>query len=66
MFCVWSVPPGGLFPTVEAKEAEVKKLLQDKDLELEEMSKRLKEQEREKQSELLKLQMEVDWELCSV
>lgn len=47
------------FPTVEAKDTEVKKLLEEKDLDLEEMKKRLKEQERERQSELLKLQMEV-------
>ena len=47
------------FLTVEAKDAEVKKLLKKKDVDLEEMKKRLKDQERERQSELLKLQMEV-------
>lgn len=45
---------------MEAKNAEVKHLLEKKDRDLEEMKKRLKEQEREKQSELLKLQMEVN------
>lgn len=47
-------------PTVEAKAAEAKKLLEKKDADVEEMKKRLKEQERERQSELLKLQMEVN------
>lgn len=51
------------FLTVEAQDAEVKKLLEKKDLDLEEMKKRLKNQERERQSELLKLQMEVNEEL---
>lgn len=45
--------------TVEAKDSEVKKLLEMKDLQLEEMKETLKKQERERQSELLKLQMEV-------
>lgn len=49
--------------TVEAKDAEVKNLLEKKDLDLEEMKKRLKDQERERQSELLKLQMEVNEKL---
>lgn len=44
---------------MEAKDAEVRRLLEEKHLDLEEMKKRLKEQERERQSELLKLQMEV-------
>lgn len=48
---------------MEAKDAEVKELLEKKDLELEEMKKRLKDQERERQSELLKLQMEVNAKL---
>lgn len=47
------------FATVEAKTLEVKMLLEAKDLDLEEMKKRLKDQEKEKQSELLKIQMEV-------
>ncbi len=51
------------FLTVEAKDAEVKNLLEKKDLNLEEMKKRLKDQERERQSELLKLQMEVNRKL---
>lgn len=45
---------------MKAKDVEVKKMLGEKNLELEEMKKRLKDQEREKQSELLKLQMEVN------
>lgn len=49
--------------TVEAKDAEVKNQLEKKDLDLEEMKKRLKDQERERQSELLKLQMEVNEKL---
>lgn len=49
----WSV-------TVEAKDSEVKKLLEKTDRDLGEMKKRLKTQERESQSELLKLQMEVN------
>lgn len=48
------------FLTVETKDAEVKKLLKKKDVDLEEMKKKLKDQERERQSELLKLQMEVN------
>lgn len=47
------------FPTVEAKDLEVKMLLEAKDSDLEQMKKRLKDQEREKQSELLKIQLEV-------
>lgn len=50
--------------TVEAKDAEVKKLLEKKDQDLEEMKKRLKNQEKERQSELLKIQMEVNEEIC--
>lgn len=45
---------------MKAKEAEAKKLLEKKNADVEEMKKRLKEQERERQSELLKLQMEVN------
>lgn len=45
---------------MEAKDAEVNTQLEKKDLDLEELKKRLKEQERERQSELLKLQMEVN------
>lgn len=45
--------------TVESKDAEVKKLLELKDLDLEEMKTRLKNQEKERHSELLQLQMEV-------
>lgn len=52
------------FVTVEAKDAEVKKLLEKKDLDLEEMKKRLKNQEKERQSELLKIQMEVNEVVC--
>ncbi|XP_035523485.1 coiled-coil domain-containing protein 152-like [Morone saxatilis] len=51
---------------LEAKDTEVKKLLEEKDLDLEEMKKRLKEQERERQSELLKLQMEFGARLARV
>ncbi|KAF3848778.1 hypothetical protein F7725_015275 [Dissostichus mawsoni] len=43
---------------LEAKDAEVKSLLEKRDLDLGELKKRLKDQERERQSELLKLQME--------
>lgn len=45
---------------MEAKHAEAKKLLERKDMEVEEMKNRLNEQERQRQSELLKLQMEVN------
>lgn len=51
------------FATVEAKDLEVKMVLEEKDLDLQEMKKRLKDQEKEKQSELLKIQMEVTF-LC--
>lgn len=51
---------------MEAQDAEVKKLLEKKDLDLEEMKKRLKNQERERQSELLKLQMEVNYSVSGV
>jgi len=44
---------------VEAKDRDAERLMEEKDLDLEEMKKRLKDQERERQSELLKLQMEV-------
>ncbi|XP_019965014.2 coiled-coil domain-containing protein 152 [Paralichthys olivaceus] len=54
------------FNQVEAKDAEVKKHLEKKDLHLEEMKKRLREQERERQSELLKLQMEFGAKLSRV
>ncbi|KAM7369334.1 hypothetical protein PAMP_013609 [Pampus punctatissimus] len=54
------------FNQLEAKDAEVKKLLQNKDVDLEEMKKRLKEQKREHQSELLKLQMEFGAKLARV
>lgn len=50
------------FLTVLAKDAETKEQLEKKDLDLEEMRKRLKNQERERQAELLKLQMEVNEE----
>ncbi|KAM9338388.1 coiled-coil domain-containing protein 152 [Symphorus nematophorus] len=51
---------------VETKDAEVKQQLEKKDGDLEEMRKRLKEQERERQSELLKLQMEFGAKLARV
>ncbi|KAK5851684.1 hypothetical protein PBY51_023220 [Eleginops maclovinus] len=51
---------------LEAKDAEVKTILEKKDLDLEEVKKRLKEQERERQSELLKLQMEFGAKLARV
>ncbi|XP_075993062.1 coiled-coil domain-containing protein 152 [Genypterus blacodes] len=51
---------------IEAKDAEVKKLLEEKDEELEETKRRLKDQERERQSELLKLQMEFGAKLARV
>ncbi|GAA6233959.1 coiled-coil domain-containing protein 152 [Lates japonicus] len=54
------------FSQLEAKDAEVKKLLEKKDLDLEEMRRRLKDQERERQSELLKLQMEFGAKLARV
>ncbi|XP_031133453.1 coiled-coil domain-containing protein 152 isoform X2 [Sander lucioperca] len=54
------------FQQLEAKDAEVKNLMEKKDLDLEELRKRLKEQERERQSELLKLQMEFGAKLARV
>ncbi|XP_070706331.1 coiled-coil domain-containing protein 152 [Pempheris klunzingeri] len=54
------------FNQLEAKDGEVKYLLEKKDVELEEMKKRLREQERERQSELLKLQMEFGAKLARV
>ncbi|XP_028274290.1 coiled-coil domain-containing protein 152 [Parambassis ranga] len=51
---------------MEARDAEVKTLLETKDLELEEMKTRMKNQERERQSELLKLQMEFGAKLARV
>ncbi|XP_077593985.1 coiled-coil domain-containing protein 152 isoform X1 [Stigmatopora nigra] len=47
------------FARIQAQEAEVKKLLGKKDLELEEMNKKMEEQERKQQSELLKLKIEL-------
>lgn len=44
---------------MEARDAELKKLLEMKDLDLEEMKERLNNQEKERQSELLQLQLEV-------
>ncbi|XP_061655565.1 uncharacterized protein LOC133490051 isoform X2 [Phyllopteryx taeniolatus] len=46
------------FSQLQAKEAEFMKLVEQKDLDLEEMSRKLKDQERKQQSELLKLQVE--------
>ncbi|KAK2818868.1 hypothetical protein Q5P01_024429 [Channa striata] len=54
------------FSQLEAKDAKVKNLLEEKDLELEEIKKKLKDQEREKQSEVLKLQMEFGAKLARV
>ncbi|TKS84150.1 Coiled-coil domain-containing protein 152 [Collichthys lucidus] len=54
------------FTQLEAKDAEVKKLLEEKNLELEEMKKSLRGQERERQSEILKLQMEFGAKLARV
>ncbi|XP_040915227.1 coiled-coil domain-containing protein 152-like [Toxotes jaculatrix] len=54
------------FNQLEARDAEIKMLLEKKDLNLEEMKKRLKDQERERQSELLKLQMEFGAKLARV
>ncbi|XP_061590497.1 coiled-coil domain-containing protein 152 isoform X2 [Cololabis saira] len=51
---------------VVARDAEVKKLLEEKDEDLEAMKTRLVEQEREKQTELLKLQMEFGAKLARV
>ncbi|XP_034048416.1 coiled-coil domain-containing protein 152-like [Thalassophryne amazonica] len=51
---------------LEDKDAEVKQLLEKKDADLEVIKKRLKEQERERQSELLKLQMEFGAKLARV
>ncbi|KAM3600024.1 uncharacterized protein V6R79_015931 [Siganus canaliculatus] len=51
---------------VEARDAAVKKMLEEKDVELEELNKKLKNQEKEKQSELLKLQMEFGVKLARV
>lgn len=44
---------------MESKDAELKKLLEMKDLALQEMKERLNKQEKERQSELLQLQLEV-------
>ncbi|XP_075885453.1 coiled-coil domain-containing protein 152 [Nelusetta ayraudi] len=51
---------------LEAKDLEVKMLLEAKDWDLEEMKKRLKDQEKEKQSQLLKIQMEFGAKLARV
>ncbi|XP_030599014.1 coiled-coil domain-containing protein 152 [Archocentrus centrarchus] len=54
------------FNQLEANDAKYKKLLEKKDLDLEDMKKKLKDQERERQSELLKLQMEFGAKLARV
>ncbi|XP_039856870.1 coiled-coil domain-containing protein 152-like isoform X1 [Simochromis diagramma] len=54
------------FSQLEAKDAECKKLLEKKDLDVEDMKKRLKDQEKESQNELLKLQMEFGAKLARV
>ncbi|XP_068430825.1 coiled-coil domain-containing protein 152 [Clinocottus analis] len=54
------------FHQLEARDAEVKDLLENRDLDVEELKKRLKDQERERQSELLKLQMEFGAKLARV
>ncbi|XP_038590482.1 coiled-coil domain-containing protein 152-like [Micropterus salmoides] len=51
---------------LEAKDAEVMNLLEKQDRDLEDMKKVLKNQERERQSELLKLQMEFGAKLARV
>ncbi|XP_037340776.2 coiled-coil domain-containing protein 152-like isoform X2 [Pungitius pungitius] len=54
------------FHQLEAKDAEVKTQLEKKHLDLEQLKGKLKEQERERQSELLKLQMEFGAKLARV
>lgn len=54
------------FSQLEAKDAECKKLLEKRDLDLEDMKKRLKDQEKESQNKLLKLQMEFGAKLARV
>ncbi|XP_034403404.1 coiled-coil domain-containing protein 152-like [Cyclopterus lumpus] len=54
------------FHQLEAKDAEVKTLLEKSDLDVEELKKRLKDHERERRSELLKLQMEFGAKLARV
>ncbi|XP_061117936.1 coiled-coil domain-containing protein 152-like isoform X2 [Conger conger] len=49
---------GELQSKLEAKELEMQEALQKKESELEQMRKRMKEQEREKQTEIIKLQLE--------
>lgn len=44
---------------VEAKDAELKEALERKESDMAEMRRRMRDQEREGQSEILKLQMEV-------
>lgn len=44
---------------VEAKDAELKEALERKESDMAEMRRRMRDQERERQSEILKLQMEV-------
>ncbi|XP_028319327.1 coiled-coil domain-containing protein 152 [Gouania willdenowi] len=51
---------------LDIKEAEVRTLLQKKDEDLEEMRRKLKDQERERHSEVLKLQMEFGAKLARV
>lgn len=51
---------------MEAKDAELKTLLEMKHLDLEEMKERLNNQEKERQSELLQLQLEVSESLHRV
>ncbi|XP_024918586.1 coiled-coil domain-containing protein 152 isoform X2 [Cynoglossus semilaevis] len=51
---------------MEVKDSEVTKILEEKDKEVEEMRKKLKDHEREKQSELLRLQMEFGAKLARV
>lgn len=51
---------------VKAKEVELQKLLDQKEVEMEEMRMRLREQERDRQSELLKLQMEFGAKMARV
>ncbi|XP_041826415.1 coiled-coil domain-containing protein 152-like [Melanotaenia boesemani] len=51
---------------LEAKDRDVKKLMEEKDLDLEKLKKKLKDQERDTQSELFKLQMEFGAKLARV
>ena len=52
------------FCSVESNEEKHKELIEKKELEISELNAKLRTQEKEKQSEIIKLQLEVSAQVC--